>query len=880
MTETTTARNYGLLTDLDKLAGFVKGVLERDLWVGFDVETGYTGPDREHGALLLDWDKQFVCGFSISHNASFGRYVPLRHDNAENVNEQLAWEIMEPLLTGGKLAIHHEKFERRNVRKMSGIELGSNGGEVVDTMLDSYVLSEFSLPGALRASNGLKDLTKILFDYEQPHIESLFPGWSDKRLRALRFNLLELSTEVVNYCCEDAAWALALLERIDGRARIERATMHRIEHEISKIMADVEQKGVAVAWDDMEVALANAHRFVPRVTEAARKGLAELAKKDLSDLNLGSSQQMQALLYRDIGLTTTRMTKTPKDGVPAWQQMSTDAIAMEGLSHRYPQIRKLLDMREVQNMSRRLKKWLEEYRYAGDGRVHANYNQVVVGSGRFSANDPAIQQLPKEWRWSVYLDVDCWDDAQWAKVVDGTVAAEMASPEREETTFVAELPTVVAESPDVPKDESLASIEPEVPSIGETAPSSEPELGNGIDYWTGNFRAFVVAASNHYLLTFDYSQVELRVLAGVTQEPALLKAFADGVDVHTMTAAMMLGKKPEDVSKKDRQTGKMLNFALLYQMGEKSMAERLGISLDAAKKLFMQYFAAFTRIGVWQDRTVALGKRNGYVETPFGRKCTVWELQSPNRAVYAKGVRVLTNAPIQGGAADYMKLAMIRVVKKLKELGWWMTKCTIIMNQHDSLTFEVSDELDPAYVRSILEACVAFPVPRFPKIVAEWELGQRWGTSTAWKGHMHPEWDGEHWNLVHDAEPETVPVVQEATQEPVEDTPKSVTLQDAPEVHTQDPDAAVTAPTEVGRVEITIPRPLTRTALQGLLAFIADHPGEDDTWLVTPVGEFRIGKSGIGKADQSKVSLLLDGAQVEVIPGAAAVAQLASGLTM
>lgn len=892
MIETTTARNYGLLTDLDKLAAFVKGVLERDLWVGFDVETGYTGPDREKGSLLIDWDKQFVCGFSISHNANFGRYVPLRHDNAENVNESLAWEIMAPLLTRGKLAIHHEKFERRNVRKMAGIELASDGGEIVDTMLDSYVLSEFALDGALRASNGLKDLSKILFDYDQPHIQTLFPGWSDKRLKTLRFNLLELTPEVVSYCCDDAAFALALLQAIDGRARAERGTMHRIEHEISQIMADVEAKGVGIDWEAMEAALADAHRFVPRIVAAARKGLERLSGKDLSGLNMGSTKQMQELLYKDIGLATTRMTKKPDESKPRWQQMSTDAIAMETLSHKYPEIRKLLDVRETQNMARRLKKWLTEYRYATDGRVHAGYNQVVVGSGRFSASDPAIQQLPKEWRWTTHLDTDCWDDEVWAKVVGGeliedavevdpVITVKPANPPLELEAAAAKDTSLVDETADVSEEGTEDSEEdPDDIIEGELVEDADlalPMHGNGIDYWTGKFRAFIVAAPGYYHLTYDYSQVELRVLAGVTQEPALLKAFNDGIDVHRMTAAMMLHKKPEDVTYKDRQIGKTINFALLYQMGEQSLADRLGITLDEAKALFTKYFAAFTRVGTWQDQAIAKGLRHGYAETPFGRKYTVWELRSGNRAVRKKGERVLVNAPIQGGAADYMKMAMIRVTKKLKELGWWMTDCTIIMNQHDSLTFEVSDRLNPAEVRAIIEPCVVFPVPRFPKIVAEWELGQSWGTAAAWKDGMSPVWDGQHWTLT---KPETEPVVEAVQPETgiAETTPPN--LGGAPDTAIQDAETVEDALPAHGRVEITVEQPLTRPALTALLHYISEHPGEDETWLVAPVGKFRVGVSGIGKADEPKLHLMLGGATVEVVPGAAMIESLAADLTM
>jgi DNA polymerase I-like protein with 3'-5' exonuclease and polymerase domains len=1100
------AKNYGMILQVDKLKILADRLLESGRWVGFDVETGYLGPDTPGGALNHDWSGQFTCGFSISGDPAWARYIPLHHDMGGNIDHpDLAWEVMEPLLTKGKLVIHHRKMEQRAVEKDFGVfpaggyTIGSDGGTVMDTMLLAYVLSEFKHPSGTRGAHGLKDLTEILFGHKQPHIQSLFPKATAKQLKALRFNQLDLSPEVVSYCCEDAAWALSLYFAYGDRALKQRGNMARIEHEIATLMSDVEKHGVAVDWDAMAHAHAQALTFEPSMEKSVKRALGELAEMDLADVSLNSPKQMQKLLYSDIGLSTTRMTKSAadKEGVAVWEKMSTDAIALEGLSKKHPAIRLLLDLRETGNLANRIEKWLRDYRLADDDRVHANYNQIQVGTGRFAANDPAIQQClsgdtevltPAGWQRldeladgvevaqyhesggidfitptqvirqdhvGPMLDITMWgrtfrytpdhrivsrarrqktwfaDEARivatWqspdrlfpraghriggevltadlrdslrlalvaqsdghlntagkepyydvnllrqrcqerlgdipivqkfyeesgrlrGKIPHSAVSAWLDGtseknlrPEKILALSEADLRFVVEEvkfwdgdwsrgasySQSVAREDTLDLIQaaatlcgiststfekhPDaiqlnlcerelrqarhiqatescadrvycvtVPTgmfvarrdglvlitgncpkewrwsvvCGADAWKTDPddkskypdwdpivEAGkNGVDYWSGNFRDFIIAPPGSYLLTYDYSQIELRVLAGESQEPALLEAFNEDRDVHTLTAAMMLGKRPEDIDKKtERPIGKTMNFALLYGMGAKSLAERLGYTMDKAKELYASYFAAFSRIASWQDAVTARGMRLGYSETRFGRKYMVWELQSENKAVQAKGERVLTNAPIQGGAADYMKLAMIRVTRALKEKGWWMNGCTIVMNQHDSLSFEVSDDLDPAEVRAVLEAAVVFPVPGFPKIVADWELGQRWGSSTPWKAGLVPEFNGEHWVLVKG--------------DPVEKPPA---LELTEQADLQEPVQEVSHRTWVETEHMP-----DRESFNELLSMVRERSGEEEVWFRCPNGEVKIGQGSITSADQGRISLLLGGAKV------------------
>jgi hypothetical protein len=165
-------------------------------------------------------------------------------------------------------------------------------------------------------------------------------------------------------------------------------------------------------------------------------------------------------------------------------------------------------------------------------------------------------------------------------------------------------------------------------------------------------------------------------------------------------------------------------------MGYEELANRLGISKDEGERLFNEYFKQFTSIDIWIEQQKMEGKNRGYTESWLGRKWTIWELENPSKKVKSKGERMLVNSPVQGGAADFVKIAMLRCQQVLKKLGWWGTKVKMTMNHHDALTFEVVNELDPREVIAALLPAVEDPVPGmegFPRMVSEWEFGKRWG---------------------------------------------------------------------------------------------------------------------------------------------------------
>lgn len=241
------------------------------------------------------------------------------------------------------------------------------------------------------------------------------------------------------------------------------------------------------------------------------------------------------------------------------------------------------------------------------------------------------------------------------------------------------------------------------------------------------FRDFLQAPEGARIIGFDYSQVEMRMLAGMSGEPALLEAFSTGADVHTTTAALIFGVPLEKVTKAQRARSKGVGFSLMYGAGAKNVSEQLRIPKTEAQDLIDTYFRIYSSVGAWKDKMVATGQAQGFVTTHFGRKIVIREFESTDNWIYAKGERLCVNGPVQGSAADYMKIAMVRADKALREAGL-IDKVRLVMNIHDALEYYVDDAVSTAQVIEVLDPAVSFPVPGFPPIIAEWHEGRTWGS--------------------------------------------------------------------------------------------------------------------------------------------------------
>jgi DNA polymerase-1 len=199
--------------------------------------------------------------------------------------------------------------------------------------------------------------------------------------------------------------------------------------------------------------------------------------------------------------------------------------------------------------------------------------------------------------------------------------------------------------------------------------------------------AFIAPAGSH-IVSADYSQVELRIMAHISQDASLLKAFAVGEDIHRATAAEIFSLEPQAVDGEQRRYAKVINFGLIYGMSVYGLSSQLGIERAAAQQYMDRYFARYPGVAEYMRQTREKAREQGYVETVLGRRLWLPEIRSSNGARRQGAERAAINAPMQGTAADLIKLAMIAVQRWLADDG---LKAMLIMQVHDELVLEVPD---------------------------------------------------------------------------------------------------------------------------------------------------------------------------------------------
>ena len=235
-------------------------------------------------------------------------------------------------------------------------------------------------------------------------------------------------------------------------------------------------------------------------------------------------------------------------------------------------------------------------------------------------------------------------------------------------------------------------------------------------------RAFVAGAPDVTLVAADYSQIELRILAHVSGDEHLRDAFARGADIHRETAARVLHKAPEDVTGDERSMAKMVNFGIAYGMSDFGLSSRANIPRAEAQEFINTYFATYSGISYYMLHIKEVARRQGFVTTLLGRKRAISELDARNPTLRAAGERMAINMPIQGTAADIVKIAMIRLAERLREGGF---RARPLLQVHDELLLEVPrDEVDRLIpvLRTTMETALALDVP----LTVDVKVGDDW----------------------------------------------------------------------------------------------------------------------------------------------------------
>lgn len=240
-------------------------------------------------------------------------------------------------------------------------------------------------------------------------------------------------------------------------------------------------------------------------------------------------------------------------------------------------------------------------------------------------------------------------------------------------------------------------------------------------------RHIFIAEKGFKLASFDYSQIELRILASLTEDKKMIDVFNRSEDIHQMTASQIFNVPANEITGAMRKIAKTLNFGIVYGMGARAFAKESGLDLNEAKKFIAEYFNDFPSIKKWQQKIVSEARQKGFVENLNGRTRKLPEIVSFNQRIQAEAERMAVNFPVQSLAADMIKLAMIKTKKILQEKNYWGTKAKMLLTIHDELIFEILDDDDLekicAVIKETMESVYKLKVP----LTVDFKAGNDWG---------------------------------------------------------------------------------------------------------------------------------------------------------
>ena len=435
--------------------------------------------------------------------------------------------------------------------------------------------------------------------------------------------------DIARYACEDAdvTWQLAaiLREKLDdyGQGRV----FHGIECPLVPVIVGMEREGIRLDPD----ALAETGQELDRKMAELRERVFEAAGREF---NINSPKQVGEVFF-----DTLKLVEKPKKTKTG--QYKTDEQTLTSLAAEHPVVRDLLDHREAAKLKSTYVDALPETIFAGTGRIHTTFHQLLTATGRFASQNPNLQNIPVR-----------------------------------------------------------------------------SELGREIR------KAFVPRDEDFLLLSADYSQIELRVLASMCGDPAMIEAFRNDEDIHTSTAARVFGVAPGDVISEMRRTAKMVNFGIIYGISAFGLSQRLGgeVSRSEASDIIAEYFRQYPKVKEFQETTIATAEEKGYVETITGRRRHLRDIGSRNATIRSAAERTAINTPIQGTAADMIKIAMIRVADLL-DRGNYRTR--MLLQVHDELVFDLArDEADELIPQ--IEAAMRDALPLEVPVVVESGTGENW----------------------------------------------------------------------------------------------------------------------------------------------------------
>lgn len=592
--------DYQTVTDMATLDEWIHLLNQSDV-VALDTET-----------TSLDSMQARLVGISLSVAAGKACYIPVAHRGTDAhiqlpINDVL--HRLKPWLEDKRptKVLHHAKYDT-HVFANEGIDLQ---GVLGDTMLQAYVLES-------HRSVALHDLSQRILGLKGLTYEEI----CGKGANQIGFDAVDIE-RATQYACEDADYTFRLNQALLGQVKAlpQLFEIYQLELQVSRVLFEIERNGVRI--DSAELGR-QSHTLGQEMLKLEQRAY-ELAGQPF---NLNSPKQLGEILFGKMQLPVVRKTAA---GAP-----STDEEVLTKLAEDYPLPQVLLEYRSLAKLKSTYTDKLPKMVNARTGRVHTNYAQAAVITGRLASSDPNLQNIP--------------------------VRSESGRKIRE---------------------------------------------------------AFI--ATNGMIVSADYSQIELRVMAHVSNDPSLQRAFAAGEDIHKATASEVFGVPIAEVTSDQRRAAKAINFGLIYGMGAFGLASNLGITRDAAQSYIDRYFARYPGVAQYMAETRSLAHEQGYVETIFGRRLWLADINAAG-ARRAGAERAAINAPMQGTAADLIKKAMVAVQLWLKDQK---LKTLMVMQVHDELVLDVPlDELEQVKINLPRLMCEVASL-RVP-LVAEVGVGPNW----------------------------------------------------------------------------------------------------------------------------------------------------------
>ena len=592
---------YELITKIKPLESWVAKIKKSSL-LALDSET--TG---------LDYMDAKLVGISLSVKSGEAAYIPLGHQEEEQLEVDVVLKKLKPVLESKKIKIigQNIKFDR-NILARHGINLASFEN---DTMLMSYVLN----------STATRHNLDALAQYYLKYKTTTFEDVAGKGVKQVTFDLVPMD-QAVHYASEDADITYRLYKELKSRLAKEpvlNALLEEVEIPLIPVLSDMEQAGTLV---NERVLKAQSKNFSERITKLETEAY-ELADQEF---NLGSPKQLQEIFFEKLKYPVLQ--KTPGG------QPSTAENVLQQLSEDYELPKIILEHRTLSKLKSTYTDKLPSQISPNTGRIHTSFNQTGTSTGRLSSSDPNLQNIP-------------------IKTEDGR-----------------------------------------------------------------RIRQAFEAPSGYQLISADYSQIELRVIAHLSKDEGLLKAFKEGQDIHSSTASEVFGVGLKEVEPDQRRSAKAINFGLIYGISAFGLSKQLGVNRNLAAEYMDTYFSRYPGVRKYMDRVKSEAKKIGYLETLYGRRLYLPEISTGNAIRRQAAERVAINAPVQGTAADIMKKAMLSVSDSLKKLK---IDAKLILQVHDELVVE-SQEKDTEKVTKILTDSMSMAAKLSVPLEVEIGIGKNW----------------------------------------------------------------------------------------------------------------------------------------------------------